>query len=332
MAEKKPATGVRGRLAQITEDMLSGPSPVIKPRGTAATSAPAQLARFSQDFQKLEREIAALKADKGSLQMMDMSIIDDGDFHATPLNPERVAKLQKNLQKHRQSSPAVVRKKEDGRYEFISGRHRRAALANLGHTQIQVVIGEFSDNEAQSLTSYDNIFGPDLSDYEKFKALQAIKAKLGFNQRELSDDSGLSQSYISILFAFESLPPALLEKLDASPNLFGYREARVLANLASEDPETARKAVEVLERGEENISNLAEAINLVKKPHESQDTKKERAARATPVMVRRGRHKFADIVPRGNQLLIRLADESIAPRVQEAVLELLEKFSLEDPK
>jgi hypothetical protein len=142
----------------------------------------------------------------------------------------------------------------------------------------------------------------------------------------------LIQSYISILFAFESLPPALLEKLDASPNLFGYREARVLANLASEDPETARKAVEVLERGEENISNLAEAINLVKKPHESQDTKKERAARATPVMVRRGRHKFADIVPRGNQLLIRLADESIAPRVQEAVLELLEKFSLEDPK
>ena len=195
-------------------------------------------------------------------------------FH--PYKEDEMEKMVESIQENGVISPIVVRPKEDGTYEIISGHNRVEACRRAGITQIPSFIREVDDDTAVILMVDSNLRQRDgLSDMEKAKAyelkMEAIKrqgartdltsCQVGTKFRadnavaENTDDSPRQiQRYIRL----NSLIPALQDAVE---------DKRIAFNPAVEisylDPADQAVVQEVMER-EETAPSLSQAQKLKK--------------------------------------------------------------------
>ena len=76
-------------------------------------------------------------------------------FHVTM--DEDMAKLIDSIKENDMLMPALVRPKEDGTYEMISGHRRKFALSQLGRKEMNVIIRNLDDDQATILMVDSNI-------------------------------------------------------------------------------------------------------------------------------------------------------------------------------
>ena len=88
---------------------------------------------------------------------------------------------------------------------MLSGYNRAELYEELGRTKIPAVVIDVPKETADVLAFYANL-APALPDYKKYEGLKALQAKHGFDQTELSKDSGMSSSTVSRLMQFDYLP------------------------------------------------------------------------------------------------------------------------------
>lgn len=84
-------------------------------------------------------------------KVIDISIRDISDFPEHPfkvLNNTEMEELSNSINDVGVLVPAIVRKKDDGKYEMISGHRRKAAMELNGDLEIDAYIKELNDNEA----------------------------------------------------------------------------------------------------------------------------------------------------------------------------------------
>lgn len=103
-------------------------------------------------------------------------------FH--PYKEDEMEKMVESIQENGVISPIVVRPKEDGTYEIISGHNRVEACRRAGITQIPSFIREVDDDTAVILMVDSNLRQRDgLSDMEKARAyelkMDAMRRKMG---------------------------------------------------------------------------------------------------------------------------------------------------------
>lgn len=73
-------------------------------------------------------------------------------------NDSSLIELVKSIKENRLLNPMIVRKKENGRYELISGHRRKKALEILGIQEIEVVVKELNDDEATIFMVDSNMY------------------------------------------------------------------------------------------------------------------------------------------------------------------------------
>ena len=76
-------------------------------------------------------------------------------FHVTM--DEDMAKLIDSIKENNMLMPALVRPKEDGTYEMISGHRRKFALSHLGRKEMNVIVRNLDDDQATILMVDSNI-------------------------------------------------------------------------------------------------------------------------------------------------------------------------------
>lgn len=76
-------------------------------------------------------------------------------FHVTM--DEDMAKLIDSIKENDMLMPALVRPKEDGTYEMISGHRRKFALSQLGRKKMNVIVRNLDDDQATILMVDSNI-------------------------------------------------------------------------------------------------------------------------------------------------------------------------------
>ena len=76
-------------------------------------------------------------------------------FHVTM--DEDMAKLIDSIKENDMLMPALVRPKEDGTYEMISGHRRKFALSQLGRKEMNVIVRNLDDDQATILMVDSNI-------------------------------------------------------------------------------------------------------------------------------------------------------------------------------
>ena len=174
-----------------------------------------------------------MRDEKKLAKIRDIPIDEIDDFPDHPFkvrDDEDMINLQLSIKERGVITPATVRKKEDGRYELISGHRRKRACQNLGLETLRCEVVDLSREEATILMVESNFQRSQILPSEKAFAykmrLDAMKRQAGrpkenlvpvglnFSREELSEQTGESQTQIQRYIRLTNLIPELLQFVD----------------------------------------------------------------------------------------------------------------------
>lgn len=174
------------------------------------------------------------KAEK--VEEINISSIKDFPNHPFKvINDEKMQEMVKSVKEYGVILPVIVRPKEDGTYEMISGHRRKRACELAGIKQIRCIVKDLTDDEATILMVDSNIQREEILPSEKAFAyklkLEAMKHQgkridLGENETStpvvsklrtdeiLGEEVGESRENIRRYIRLTYLIPELLEEVD----------------------------------------------------------------------------------------------------------------------
>ena len=114
------------------------------------------------------------------IEKISLDLIDDFNNHPFKVvEDESLKELADSINENGLLEPLVVRRKENGRFEMLSGHRRKKALELIGATEAICNIKNLSDEEAIILMVDSNIYREKIFPSEKAYAykmkLEAIK-------------------------------------------------------------------------------------------------------------------------------------------------------------
>lgn len=174
------------------------------------------------------------KAEK--IEEINISSIKDFPNHPFKvINDEKMQEMVKSVKEYGVILPVIVRPKEDGTYEMISGHRRKRACELAGIKQIRCIVKDLTDDEATILMVDSNIQREEILPSEKAFAyklkLEAMKhqgKRIDLEENEtstpvvsklrtdeiLGEEVGESRENIRRYIRLTYLIPELLEEVD----------------------------------------------------------------------------------------------------------------------
>ncbi len=204
-----------------------------------------------------------MRAENKLPRIFDIPLSEIDDFPDHPyrvLDDEDMQTLMDSIKERGVITPVTVHKKDDGRYEMISGHRRKHACERLGLETIRCDVVEVSRDEAIILMVDSNAQRSEIAPTDKGKAykmkLEAMKRlpgrppkdnfvpleqnKTPYNSREeLAENSDDSASQIRRYIRLTELVPELQEFVDS-----GQMKMRPAVELSYLDEETQRDVVD----------------------------------------------------------------------------------------
>lgn len=200
--------------------------------------------------------------------------IDDFPDHPFKVrDDEDMLNLVESIKERGVITPATVRKKENGRYELISGHRRKRACELAGLETLRCEIVDLSRNEATILMVESNYQRTQILPSEKAFAykmrLEAMKKQVGrptkdnlvpvgqnYSREELSGQTGESQTQIQRYIRLTNLVPELLAYVDE-----GRIKMRPAVELSYLDEDCQRDLVDEIDLNDVTPSH-AQAIRM----------------------------------------------------------------------
>lgn len=309
---------LQDHLSRITDGLKDLDARPVRPRAGGAVPATSSLAHFSDEMREAQQQLEELRKAAGRPVRVRLDACDDGPFHAVPLDPERVRGLREQLAGNPQSTPLLLRTKEGGRYEIIAGRHRKAALLELGREEGDAIVRDLSDDEAERLVFYDNLFAPSLSDYAKYLGFAQRRRNRGLTLEQLARESGISKSQVARLLSFDQLPERALAAVARRPGAVGASLAEELAALVGRHEERVAEAIELVV--ENRLKPAKAAAWVVEAPRPA-------ASKPTETVVRHGRATYARLSRRGLQVVIRFNNADDAAAIEKDLADVLKRHA-----
>ena len=186
------------------------------------------------DLFTIQEQIDYEKAEK----VEENNISSIKDFPNNPfkvINDEKMQEMVKSVKEYGVILPVIVRPKEDGTYEMISGHRRKRACELAGIKQIRCIVKDLTDDEATILMVDSNIQREEILPSEKAFAyklkLEAMKhqgKRIDLEENEtstpvvsklrtdeiLGEEVGESRENIRRYIRLTYLIPELLEEVD----------------------------------------------------------------------------------------------------------------------
>ena len=218
------------------------------------------------------------------IQEIDISKISNFPDHPFKVNDDdKMREMVKSVKEYGVIMPVIVRPKENGTYEMISGHRRKRACELAGVKQIKCIVKDLSDDEATILMVDSNIQREEILPSEKAFAykmkLNAMKhqgKRIDIDEEEtstpmvaklrtdeiLGEEVGESRENIRRYIRLTKLIPELLEEVDNKR--IAFRPAVELSYLSDENQYVVLNKLEY-----DDISpSLSQAIVLKKMEQE----------------------------------------------------------------
>jgi ParB/RepB/Spo0J family partition protein len=119
-------------------------------------------------------------------------------------------------------NPPIVRPspKKDGRYQIASGHGRVDAWKTLGHKSMMVRVENLTDSQMKKEILVENVNRSDLTEEERFEALEQYRQDLGLDKEErfiskLSKESGVPEGTLQFIYDVQHMREAILKILSA---------------------------------------------------------------------------------------------------------------------
>lgn len=225
------------------------------------------------------------------IQEIDISKISNFPDHPFKVNDdEKMQDMVKSIKEYGVILPVIVRPKEDGTYEMISGHRRKRACELAGVKQIRCIVKNLSDDEATILMVDSNIQREEILPSEKAFAykmkLEAMKHQgknIDIDDNETSrpldgklesaeimgQEVGESARTIQRYIRLTKLIPELLDEVDSKR--IAFRPAVELSYLSDENQYVVLNKLEF----DEVSPSLSQAIILKKMEQEGTITEEK---------------------------------------------------------
>ena len=232
------------------------------------------------------------KAEK--VEEIDISKISDFPNHPFKVNDDdKMEEMVKSIKQEGVILPVIVRPKENGTYEMISGHRRKRACELAGVKQIRSIVKDLSDDEATILMVDSNIQREEILPSEKAFAykmkLEAMrhqgkrvdlledetstpmveKLKGKTSVRLLGEQNNESAEQIRRYIRLTNLIPELLEQVDLKR--IAFRPAVELSYLSEDNQYVVQNIFEF----DEVTPSLSQAIRLKKLEQEGKLTEEK---------------------------------------------------------
>ncbi len=186
------------------------------------------------------------------VRVIPLNLIDDFPDHPFQVkDDESMEQLVKSIEMNGVLNPVIARKKENERYELISGHRRKHACERLGIDLIPIIVREMSRDEAVIEMVDSNLQREHILPSEKAKAykmkMDALKRRAGRPSKEnsspvgthlrtdeiVAQEAGESRNQVQRYIRLNELTPELLEFVDEGK--IGMRPAVELSYLQEEE-------------------------------------------------------------------------------------------------
>lgn len=211
------------------------------------------------------------KTDSMEIPLSQIDSFPDHPFKV--LNDDAMTELVQSIKERGLITPAIVRKKDDGRYELISGHRRKMACELAGLNSMAVIVKDL-DKETATITMVDsNMQRESILPSEKAYAykmrLEAMNrqgertdltlcptgTKL-YSADEISKNSGESTRQIFRYIRLTELLPELLQMAD--DKTFGFQPAVEISYLTKEEQTALLETI----GSEERTPSLSQAQRM----------------------------------------------------------------------
>ena len=225
------------------------------------------------------------------VEEIDISKISDFPNHPFKVkDDDKMEEMVKSIKQYGVILPVIVRPKDDGTYEMISGHRRKRACELAGVKQIRTIVKDLSDDEATILMVDSNIQREEILPSEKAFAYKMKLEALNHQGKkiELEEDStstpmvsklrtneilgnevGESRENIRRYIRLTYLIPELLEQVDLKR--IAFRPAVELSYLSEENQYVVQNIFEF----DEVTPSLSQAIRLKKLEQEGKLTEEK---------------------------------------------------------
>lgn len=220
---------------------------------------------MSENFEEVKRE---------KVRVVPLKYVDDFPDHPFRVHDdESMADLVHSIEMNGVMNPVIARRKEDGRYELISGHRRKFACEKLGLELIPIIVRELSRDDAIIAMVDSNLHREHILPSEKAKAYKMkmdamnrqgkrtdltscpLGRKLN-SANEIAEQSAESERQIYRYIRLNELTPKLLDLVDEGK--IGFRPAVELSYLTEEEQQDLLETIE----SEEATPSLAQAMRM----------------------------------------------------------------------
>lgn len=197
---------------------------------------------MSENFEEVKRE---------KVRVVPLKYVDDFPDHPFRVHDdESMADLVHSIEMNGVMNPVIARRKEDGRYELISGHRRKFACEKLGMELIPIIVRELSRDDAIIAMVDSNLHREHILPSEKARAYKMkmdamnrqgkrtdltscpLGRKLN-SANEIAEQSAESERQIYRYIRLNELTPKLLDLVDEGK--IGFRPAVELSYLTEEE-------------------------------------------------------------------------------------------------
>jgi ParB family chromosome partitioning protein len=179
--------------------------------------------------------------------------------------------LVSSIQQNGLMQPITVRPSGaiQDRYELIDGHRRMLAFRRLGLTEIDALVEQYDDRQAQILSVVGNLQRKNLKTIELALAFQKIlDSGLFADKRELSNAIGKDETYVGDILNTLNMSPRVVEDLAQTNAVKDVRLLRTIRNAAPADtPEGEEKQWQMYRMAVDENLNRTELGKRLAKAH-----------------------------------------------------------------
>jgi len=160
-------------------------------------------------------------------------------------------------------TPIIVRQQSE-KYEIVDGHRRVEAYRRLKKGEIDALVKEYDDKDAQVFSVIGNMMRQNLNLIEKAIALRKILDAKGFNQKELSKAMGKDESFVSDILNTLDMDQRIIDDLVANKTTEDVRLLRAIRRVDTAKKNKSDKQWALYQRYQAENLTRKDIINTVK--------------------------------------------------------------------
>lgn len=170
---------------------------------------------------------------------------------------DELENLAQSIRENGILQPITVRKREDKKYELVSGERRLRAARLVGMVKIPSIVINIDDKNSAMFSIIENLQRQSLDFFEEAEAIEKLVGEYAMSREEVAQKLGLAPSTVSNKLRILRLPEEMRFELARS----GLTESHARALLMLEDDNQRARALSIIVERHLNVAESERMIN-----------------------------------------------------------------------